>query len=258
MTATAVHGSEGTQQPKIHYFGAVASTFDEAWRLYENGEFSEWDSVIAKSQMCGRGQLRKHWISPPGNLYWTVRLPRIEPFDSSAAPVALGALVTNALCELGCQALLKWPNDVVARTRQGIAKVAGILLEERAGCIMAGIGINVSKAPGASELGGEEALPATTLAICAPAGLPSASQLGQRILRHIRSSCKDLGVFASIWRDLAASRLLWLGDQVVVRDGAEEFSGLFLGLGAKGCALVGRDGNTREFYSGTMRAGDGN
>lgn len=254
MTATAIHGAEASLLPRIHYFGTVTSTFDEAWRLYGEGRFPVWDSVIAKSQTGGRGQMRRNWVSPPGNLYWTVRLPPVDPFDSPAAAVALGALITNALCDLDCQALLKWPNDVVVRTKDGIAKIAGILLEEKDGCIMAGIGINISAAPDAQELEARQAMPATTLAACAPGlSLPTASELGQQMLRHIRSACKDGGVFASVWRELATSRLLWVGEYVRVRDGEEEAEGLFLGLGANGCAQLEKGGNMREIYGGTMR-----
>ena len=255
MTARAIHGSEASLLPKIHYFGTVSSTFDEAWRLYAEGRLGQWDSVIARSQTAGRGQLRRGWISPPGNLYWTVRLPCVEPFDSPGAAVALGALIANALCDLGCEALLKWPNDIVARTEKGIAKIAGILLEEKDGCVLAGIGINIAAAPEAAELKAEGAMPATTLAACAPgASLPPPSEIGRQILRHIRSACKDGGVFASLWRDLAAARLLWTGQEVIVREGEKELRGVFLGLGKDGCALIEQDGATHEIYGGTMRA----
>jgi biotin-(acetyl-CoA carboxylase) ligase len=40
-------------------------------------------------------------------------------------------------------ALLKWPNDVLI----GPGKVAGILLEAVAGCVIVGVGVNLASAP---------------------------------------------------------------------------------------------------------------
>lgn len=254
MTARAIKGAEASQLPRIHYFGEVSSTFDEAMRLFQEGRLAVWDSVIAKSQTGGRGQMRRHWISPPGNLYWTVRLPLTMPFDTSAGPVAIGALLTSALCDFGCQALLKWPNDVVLRAKKGIAKVAGILLEEKGGCLLAGIGINIANAPDAGELAESDGMPATSLAACVPAGsLPPPSQLAQQLLRHIYSASRDAGVFANVWRELAAKRLLWLGERVRIQEGDEQHEGLFLGLGPEGSAQLEKDGNARDFFGGTMR-----
>ena len=44
---------------------------------------------------------------------------------------------------LGVPALIKWPNDMVAAG----AKIGGILIEEKAGRIMAGFGMNICTAP---------------------------------------------------------------------------------------------------------------
>lgn len=240
--------------PEIHYFGAVTSTFDEASRLYEEGRLPVWDSVIAREQSAGRGQLRRHWISPPGNLYWTLRLPHERPFDTTAAPVALGALLVQALCGLGCQALLKWPNDVVVRQNRNVAKVAGILVEERGDCLLAGIGVNLASSPELAQMGSGEAMVATSLSKCLPAcDLPSPAILGQRLARHLILACKDMSEFAGKWRELADSSLLWLGQEVILRDKDEEFSGIFLGLGDGACAQIEKDGNVREFFGGTMR-----
>lgn len=257
MTAGAVHGAEASQLPLIHYFDSVSSTFEEGWRLFREGRLGVWDSVIARSQTEGRGQLRKGWISPPGNLYWTVRLPWEKPFSTSGAAVALGALLANALRDLGCQALLKWPNDVVLRHGQGAAKVAGVLIEEREQCLLAGIGVNMANSPDRQQLAASHGMPATHLAANLPANtLPSPFQLGLQLLRHIRSACREIDVFERVWRDLASARLLWLGEPVIIEDRGNQSAGVFLGLGEDGCAQIENHGNVRDFYSGSMRAAD--
>jgi BirA family biotin operon repressor/biotin-[acetyl-CoA-carboxylase] ligase len=61
------------------------------------------------------------------------------------AGVALG----KALCALGYNAHLKWPNDVLLETGEGMRKVAGILAEmasegQQVRSIVLGLGINVT------------------------------------------------------------------------------------------------------------------
>ena len=70
-----------------------------------------------------------------------------EPFAGSAASTVTGAMLAATLGKLGFAVRLKWPNDLVVQDGDAPAKVAGILLEERAGVLLAGIGINVAWAP---------------------------------------------------------------------------------------------------------------
>ena len=112
--------------------------------LARRGLLAPWQSVLVSSQRQGRGQLRRNWVSPAGNIYAALRLPMQEPFASSAASTVTGAMLAAALGKLGFEVRLKWPNDLAVLDGDTPAKVAGILLEERAGVLLAGIGINVA------------------------------------------------------------------------------------------------------------------
>lgn len=128
--------------------GQCASSLDIAWRLATANELAPWDSVLALRQTQGRGQLRRHWDSPAGNVYAALLLPLAMGERGDLAPLLAGCLLARALREQGAMVELKWPNDLLL---QG-AKVGGVLLEERGGQLMAGVGLNLACAPQAQTL----------------------------------------------------------------------------------------------------------
>lgn len=109
-------------------------------------------SILCRNQTQGRGQLRRNWVSPSGNIYAALFLPNISPFSTESAAPALGALLVHALRSLGFLVELKWPNDIIQKKQGKYEKVAGILLEERQNTLVAGIGINIQKAPPSHDL----------------------------------------------------------------------------------------------------------
>lgn len=239
--------------PRIHHFGEVSSTFDAAHELVAQGRLPVWDSVVAVSQTRGRGQMRRRWSSPPGNLYATIRLPDQAPFNNTGATVAIGALLANALRGFGCKTLLKWPNDIVTRKGADCAKLAGILLEERDGVLLAGIGINVGVTPEIEPGDGDCSLPAADMASsCTGDPVPPPAVLWQSLLRHFYSAYKSGSFFSSLWKDAANELLLWRGENVIVSDGGECLEGRLAGVGAKGGALIESGSQVAEILSGRL------
>lgn len=250
MTYAAINGARGACLPLIHHVGETTSAFDVAYDLINKGMLGEWDSVLAQSQTEGRGQMRKQWISPPGNLYAAIRLPQAEPFDSAPAAIAMGALLANALSSFGCRIMLKWPNDLILSRKNWLAKLGGILLEEKHGCIVAGIGINMLFAPG--HLDEPRNLPAASLSQACNDELPGPVELWRALVKHIHSVYKNGVFFPHLWKDLAEELLLWRGEKVKVTDGAEIYHGIFTGLNDIGYALLDCDGKRCELMSGSM------
>jgi len=78
---------------------------------------------------------------PPGEgLAISLALPLAA--DSSQwglVPLGVGVAVVRAVADLGVEARLKWPNDVLVGTR----KLCGILAEVVDGLVVVGIGVNV-------------------------------------------------------------------------------------------------------------------
>ena len=140
---------------KFFQYESLGSTNDEAYRLFETGEEgSFW--VRADEQTGGRGRCGREWVSPKGNFYGTACYP-FEGTPQDAAKISFVAAIAVARA-LSAYTLtnapsLKWPNDVLMEGR----KVAGLLLEAKAGCVLIGIGVNLLSHPDV------EAKPATHL-----------------------------------------------------------------------------------------------
>ena len=104
---------------------------------------AEGTVLVAEAQRAGRGRLGRHWASPPrAGLTFSVLL---RPAGVPAArlgwlPLLAGVAAAAAVRTVtAVDAMLKWPNDVLAGDR----KLGGILAERSGGAVVVGIGINV-------------------------------------------------------------------------------------------------------------------
>ncbi len=104
---------------------------------------AEGTVLAAEAQVAGRGRLGRSWVSPPRAALTFSVLLRPAAVPASAwgwLPLLAGLAVVAAVrgCT-GVDALLKWPNDVMAEDR----KLAGILAEQAGEAVVIGIGLNV-------------------------------------------------------------------------------------------------------------------
>ncbi|MDE6735024.1 MAG: biotin--[acetyl-CoA-carboxylase] ligase [Desulfovibrio sp.] len=241
-------------RPEILAFAEVSSALDTAMELASEGRLHIWDSVLAASQTAGRGQLRRHWVSPPGNIYAALRFPVSPPFDGGAAAAAVGLLAAEALGALGWQLRIKWPNDLVLIGGDTPRKVAGILLEERGGVLLAGIGVNVVSHPPAEALRAESALEATSLAESGNGvTVPPAPELWARLVNHMLSAYTDARIFLRTWRGRAEALLLWRGRTVTVTDGQAILKGRLAGLWPSGALRLETEQGAVECTGGSLR-----
>jgi BirA family biotin operon repressor/biotin-[acetyl-CoA-carboxylase] ligase len=146
-------------KPVIFVAGACSSAMPLAWHFAAMDCLPEWGSVICIRQFKGTGQLGRDWVSPPGNLYAAVRLPKAPPELSGMMSLVIGYAVIRVLQELGLPARLKWPNDIMI----GGKKAGGILIQNRRGISVAGVGLNLASAPDPASLRADHAIPATHL-----------------------------------------------------------------------------------------------
>lgn len=242
--------------PDIYRTGTVTSVLDAARSPDFASKLGEFDSLLAESQTAGRGQFRRHWASPAGNIYAALRLPMRPPFTGTEAAVAFGAWLCLGLRSLGYPCLLKWPNDIVLPDEgQGAAKVCGILLEERGGVLMAGIGVNVAHCPADDELRAGAALRAGSLADWALRhGLcePDCGSLWKTLVNCLFSSYSEHNAL-DLWRETAASLLLWRGQPVVLEDDGTAVHGIVCGVGSRGELMLSSREGTRHYLSGSIR-----
>jgi BirA family biotin operon repressor/biotin-[acetyl-CoA-carboxylase] ligase len=168
---TALPGAVRRRLGALDLYWEIDSTSSELQR--RGAQAPDLSVVLAETQNAGRGRRGRAWLSPPGlNLY----LSCLKRFDVGFAALgglslAVGTIVLGALESLGIDgAGLKWPNDVLARDRDGQpgGKLAGILVElsgEYQGPCAAviGIGLNLRLTPALREQAGQPACDLATL-----------------------------------------------------------------------------------------------
>jgi BirA family biotin operon repressor/biotin-[acetyl-CoA-carboxylase] ligase len=131
----------------IHHFQTIDSTNYKAYQLALIGA-EEGEVVIAESQKKGRGRLGRHWFSPSFlNLYLSVILrPKIPPQQASIITLMAAVATAEAIEKFsGLKPSIKWPNDILLRSR----KVAGLLNEiqsemDQIHFVILGIGVNLN------------------------------------------------------------------------------------------------------------------
>ncbi|MFB6300297.1 MAG: biotin--[acetyl-CoA-carboxylase] ligase [Halobacteriales archaeon] len=132
----------------VEYHDRLTSTNDRARQLAGTAT-GEW-AVLADEQTGGRGRRDRAWTSPTGGIWCSVLLrPALSPDRGSLLTLAAAVAVTDAVREVGVDATIKWPNDVMGPDG---GKLAGILLETATsgGSIewaIIGIGLNAAIDP---------------------------------------------------------------------------------------------------------------
>ncbi len=231
---------------------SCSSTFDAAWELVREGRLPVWGAVLAGAQSAGRGQARRAWLSPPGNLHVSYALPpEIATLGDMASPAA-GWLAQQALAALSVPVRLKWPNDILLESADAPGKAGGILLEEREGVLLAGLGVNLLHTPSAEALRPGHAVPAASLA----AYSLTPRDLWPDLARRMHAVCAGhvAGRTPDYIRQRVEKALAWKGLAVRAGEGDAEIRGLFAGIDEAGRArLIDTNGVEQFADSGGMR-----
>ena len=146
---------EATACSTIHYFETLSST--NSW-LLKHGQCG--DICISESQTTGRGRRGNNWLSPRGNIYFSLCWCFDEIVEHwSLLGLVTGVAIAEALHDIGLTNHgVKWPNDIFWQQK----KLGGILLEtaDQSGRVIIGIGLNIALATDSSKKIGQ---PATSL-----------------------------------------------------------------------------------------------
>jgi BirA family biotin operon repressor/biotin-[acetyl-CoA-carboxylase] ligase len=234
---------------------AVGSTQERARELVRTGT-PHGTLVLAEVQTGGRGRLGRSWGSPKGGLWMSLVLR--PGFDASLASritqtTAVG--VAKALWEMGVEARIKWPNDLLVSGK----KICGIIAESsaenatgstrgrRLDYVILGVGMNANLDP--SELGVSNR-DVTTIR----------SELGHdvnllELLRLLLSDLdaelgriEDFGAVLEGWRSLNCT----LGQKVLVRRCGETLEGRAVDLSQEGALLLATSRGTVELFEGEI------
>ena len=110
---------------KIFKFNKVKSTNDTAIRIIKNSNFSE-GMIISESQINGRGQYGKRWISYKGNLFVSF-FYKIENLDITVRQLTIlnCSLVKKVLSiYYKKKIIIKKPNDLVIDKKKNLWDLA--------------------------------------------------------------------------------------------------------------------------------------
>jgi BirA family transcriptional regulator, biotin operon repressor / biotin---[acetyl-CoA-carboxylase] ligase len=222
----------------LHCHDALPSTNDLAKELAEQGAV-HGEVVIAETQTAGRGRRGRAWVSPPGkNLYLSVVLrPELPPQRATELTLLASVAACETLREAGIEAVIKWPNDLLAGGR----KIAGILTEmaaepDRVHWVVVGLGINLNA--GAEDFPPDLRDEATSAALVRGAVLPRAlftaallARLEEWLERH---ALEGFAPVRETWRALSGT----LGRQVLIATGEAKLTGIAEDIDETGALLV--------------------
>lgn len=129
---------------------AIDSTNDFLKEMVRNQSVENFTTVVANSQLKGRGQMGTKWQSEEGkNLVMSTLIKDLELFidDVFVLNCMISVAVVEALKEVNIPKLsIKWPNDIMSDTK----KIAGILIEnsikpDSTFASVVGLGLNVNQ-----------------------------------------------------------------------------------------------------------------
>ena len=129
----------------IKVFAQVESTNDLAVQRLSETPSTEVFAITADEQIKGRGRLQREWHSPFGaGIALSVAVPtKLFGCEVSAIPLLVGIAANNCLKNLGANAKLKWPNDLMIETDSTeLKKIGGILVQRQGDHVVIGIGLN--------------------------------------------------------------------------------------------------------------------
>ncbi|TGC11412.1 biotin--[acetyl-CoA-carboxylase] ligase [Methanolobus halotolerans] len=229
---------------EIVYYDEVESTNSIAKELA--GKYPEGTIVIAETQKKGRGRMGSDWLSLPGGIWFSVILKPSIPLEYVAKmTLVAGLAVTKAMRDLGVDARIKWPNDVLINGK----KVCGILTEvdaevEQVEHVILGIGINANVR--LNEF--REDIKENSTSIEAELGEPIdrisfiKDLLFQLEQEYIKFKTQQFSNVVSEWISLSDT----IGKKVTVTTPTKITEGKAVGITDRGALLILTDNNVKE------------
>ncbi len=231
------------------------STMEVARYLVEKGLLGEWGAVLAVRQSDGRGQLRRHWVSPAGNLHVSVVLPK-KNVDSlwkdsvnDLLPLVCGYVFAESFEFAGATVALKWPNDFLQDDR----KVGGMLIEEKNGTVILGMGVNLVASPPNEKMREDHSVPAAVLQMDTACTGPlelwrTLVNRGKNVYTNVFTELEPAEFLAAM-----TNRLVWLGHRVRILERERDvYYADIVGISPLGGLVIRRDGRESVLFSGSI------
>ena len=223
------------------------STMDVAWALIREDRFPEFAWILTMDQTRGRGPFGRPWDQGIGNLYASVRLPDRAAAGRLTTPLAVGGILADALGAERLPVEIKWPNDLLV----GGKKIGGILIEEKQGRVVAGIGINIKTRPEPGTQARAYRIQAGSLS---EFGNPvDAPGLWQQIIRCFREGLPTLLAQPETIREKVEQILAFKDESVLVEQGnGENRPARIMGIHGNGGLVIQTPAGRQVLESGRI------
>ncbi|WP_207205259.1 biotin--[acetyl-CoA-carboxylase] ligase [Methanolobus psychrotolerans] len=236
----------------IRYYSELDSTNNTAREIAPKSP--EGTVVIAETQNKGRGRMGSEWQSIPGGIWLSLILKPSIPLDNvSKITLVAGIAVTTALRNIGVDARIKWPNDVLVKGK----KICGILTEvsaevDKVDYIILGIGINANVK--IADL--KDEIRKNSTSIANEMGNPIdrtafvASLLYELEQQYIKFKTQQFTNIVDEWINLSDT----IGKEVKVTTPSKLIEGKAVGITEKGALVVlDRNNKKQEIIAGNCR-----
>ena len=237
---------------KHYHFETIDSTNKKAKELAQEGAV-HGTLVTADLQVAGIGRRGRSWSSEKAaGIYMSMLLrPKINTDKASMLTLVAALAVEKAIAELlDCQAMIKWPNDLVLNKK----KICGILTEmaldgTEIDYVVIGIGINVNN----------KAFPEEIIQTASSLSIELGREVDKELL--IRAVWKQFTEYyelfmqtgdLSLLQDAYEKVLINKGEKVKVLDPLGEYTGFAKGITNTGELIVDAEGEIRYVSGGEV------
>ena len=209
------------------------------------GQRKSGSIILAETQKEGRGRLSRGWASPPGGIWMSLVLrPNIPLSRVYRINMAASVSICRAVCQLGLEAGIKWPNDILIREQ----KLCGILTElgaqvDRLDYAVVGVGLNANNDTAAFP----SQWRSTSLAARLGRSIDRCALIAA-ILNEMEQALDDMESH-ELYEEWC-SRSLTLGKRVRISSAEGELIGQVLDLDQDGALILEQGGDRRRILAG--------
>ena len=209
------------------------------------GQRKSGSIILAETQKEGRGRLSRGWASPPGGIWMSLVLrPNIPLSRVYRINMAASVSICRAVCQLGLEAGIKWPNDILIREQ----KLCGILTElgaqvDRLDYAVVGVGLNANNDTAAFQ----SQWRSTSLAARLGRSIDRCALIAA-ILNEMEQALDDMESH-ELYEEWC-SRSLTLGKRVRISSAEGELIGQVLDLDQDGALILEQGGDRRRILAG--------
>jgi biotin-[acetyl-CoA-carboxylase] ligase BirA-like protein len=233
----------------VSWHKSIPTTMEAAKDLVPSVDENHPGLCVTEIQSSGRGTRGRTWVGVEEGFYGTFVFDapedRISAEKLPAFSLVAGLIVAEVLTEIGCQARVKWVNDVLSAEGK---KISGNLLElVRTGgkqVVLIGVGVNLRGSPDP-----DKATSVYDLLGRSVTRLTMASWLANRLADSFTEFLeRGFAPFRVRWESVAA----FMGKPITVEIGEERLAGILVGVDVEGRLRLQLPSGERIIHTGRV------